>query len=73
MEDEEFERLENIQNLINDGYTVPREDLDWLVKQLRKQDTMLNLMAAQLTTPIHGKDWVLKYYKEEAEKRLCGK
>lgn len=73
MENEEFERLENIQNLLNEGNTVPRKELDWLIKQLRIQDTMINLMAPKLTAPIHDEDWVKKYYKEEAEKRLCGK
>lgn len=71
MEEEEFERLEKIQFMINEGYTMPNEDLEWMVKKLRLQDTMLNLMAGNLTAPVHNKEWVLKYYKEEAEKRLC--
>lgn len=73
MEDEEFEKLEKIEFLIRDGYEIQHEDLEWLVKQLRLQDTMLNLMLPKLTAPIHDEDWVRKYYKEEAKKRLCMK
>lgn len=73
MEDEDFERLERIEFIIRDGYEVPHEDLEWMTKQLRLQDTMLNLMAPKLTAPIHDEEWVKKYYKEEAKKRLCMK
>ena len=71
MGDEEFERLEKINYQINNGYEVQQEDLKWMVEQLRIQDTMINIMASNLTTPIHGEDWVKKYYKEEAKERLC--
>ncbi len=71
MEDEEFEKLERIKFLIDNGYEIPHEDLDWMVRQLRIQDTMINIMAPQLTAPVHDEKWVKKYYKEEAEKRLC--
>lgn len=29
---------------------------------------MIDLMAEQLTTPIHSKEWVINYYKKEIEK-----
>lgn len=73
MEDEDFERLEKIEFCIRDGYEILPEDLKWMVNQLRLQDTMLNLMTPKLTAPIHDEEWVKKYYKEEAKKRLCMK
>lgn len=73
MENEEYERLEEIQFLVNEGCNISREDLDWIIHITRRLDTMTNLMVGKLTTPIHGEDWILKYYKEEAEKRICGK
>lgn len=73
MEDEDFKRLEKIEFCIRDGYEVLPEDLKWMVNQLRLQDTMLNLMTPKLTAPIHNEEWVKKYYKEEAKKRLCMK
>lgn len=73
MDEEDFERLEKIKYMIDKGYIILKEDLEWMVKKLKIQDTMINLMAPQLTTPIHGMDWVKKYYEKEAEKRICGK
>lgn len=73
MDEEEFERLEKIISMLNEGYTIPNEDLEWMIYKLRVQDTMINLMASNLTSPINSTDWVKKYYKEEAEKRICGK
>ena len=71
MEDEDFERLEMIQFTIKDGYEILPEDLEWLINQLKIHDTMINLMAPRLTSPVNDADWVKKYFKEEAEKRLC--
>lgn len=74
MENEEFERLEAIQNLVEENHSlITQDDLKWMIHTLRVQDTMLNLMATKITTPINGKEWVLKYFKEEAESRLCGR
>lgn len=33
-----------------------------------KKDKLINLMAEQLTTPLHSKEWVIDYYKREIEK-----
>lgn len=73
MDEEDFERLEKIKYMIDKGYIILKEDLEWMVQKLRIQDTMINLMTPQLTTPIHGMDWVKEYYEKEAEKRICGK
>ena len=33
-----------------------------------KKDKLINILAEQLTTPIHSKEWVIDYYKREIEK-----
>ena len=33
-------------------------------KQLREKEKIIDLMAEQLTTPIHSKEWVKEYYKK---------
>lgn len=35
---------------------------------LGDRDRMINKMAEQLTTPIHDKEWVIKYYERENKK-----
>ena len=35
---------------------------------IRKKDKIINLMAEQLTTDIHSKEWVIDYYEREVEK-----
>ena len=32
-----------------------------------KKDKIIDLMAEQLTTPIHSKEWVINYYEREIE------
>jgi len=32
---------------------------------IEKQSKMIDLMAEQLTSPINGKEWVIKYYEKE--------
>ena len=34
---------------------------------LGDRDRMINKMAEQLTTPIHDKEWVIKYYEKESK------
>lgn len=33
-----------------------------------KKDKLINILAEQLTTPVHSKEWVIDYYKREIEK-----
>lgn len=73
MSDEEFQILEKINFKLINNYEVLNEDVSWLINQLKLRDTMINLMVPKLTAPINSEEWVKKYYKEEAEKRICGK
>ncbi len=34
---------------------------------IEKLSKMIDLMAEQLTSPINGKEWVIRYFKEKAE------
>ena len=34
---------------------------------IEKQQTIIDLMAEQLTTPIHSKEWVIEYYIKKVE------
>ena len=47
------------------------EDLEMLYKgcqiELEKKDMIIALMAEQLTTPIHSKEWVIEYYTKKVE------
>ena len=38
-----------------------------LMSENKKQNKALHLMAEELTTPIHGVEWVVNYYLEKAE------
>lgn len=46
------------------SYTAPKEELE---KELEKKNKIIDLMAEQLTTPINGKEWVIKYWERKAE------
>ena len=52
----EFDRLEDLE-----------DDTDMLKFELKKKNKMIDLMAEDLTTPIHDKKWVKKYYEEKVE------
>lgn len=36
--------------------------------EIEKKDLLINILAEQLTTPIHSKEWIIDYYKKEIEK-----
>ncbi len=37
--------------------------------EIEKKDNIIALMAEQLTTPIHSKEWVIEYYTKEVEEK----
>lgn len=41
---------------------------DDVIEEIKKKDKIINLMAEQLTTDIHSKEWVIDYYEREVEK-----
>ena len=37
------------------------------IKESQEKDKIIDLMSEQLTTPIHGKEWVKEYYERKAK------
>ena len=64
------EELELYQNRVKQFNTI--------LSILNEKDKMINLMADYLTTPIHGKEWVKKYFEDKVKEEknnegLCKK
>ena len=53
------EELELYQNRVKQFNTI--------LSMLNEKDKMINLMADYLTTPIHGKEWVKRFFEEKAK------
>lgn len=47
---------------------ILRDDIHNYIEEIEKQDKIIDLMAEQLTTPVHSKEWVIDFYKREIEK-----
>lgn len=56
--------LKNLRDTQADLYEANHRIADLLLI-LGDRDRMINKMAEQLTTPIHDKEWVIKYYEKE--------
>lgn len=54
------EELELYQNRIKQFNTI--------LSMLEEQDKIIDLMSEYLTTPIHGKEWVKKYFEDKVKK-----
>lgn len=58
--------LQELENTKADLYEANNRIADLLLI-LGDRDRMINKMAEQLTTPIHDKEWVIKYYEKESK------
>ena len=58
--------LQELENTKADLYEANNRITDLLLI-LGDRDRMINKMAEQLTTPIHDKEWVIKYYEKESK------
>lgn len=58
--------LQELENTKADLYESNHRITDLLLI-LGDRDRMINKMAEQLTTPIHDKEWVIKYYEKESK------
>lgn len=38
-----------------------------LKEQIRLKNKQIDLMAEHLTTPVHSKEWVIKYFEEKVK------
>lgn len=51
----------------NIGIPVYISDLKNVLSMLEEKEKINDLMAEQLTTPIHNKEWVKEYYERKAK------
>lgn len=58
--------LQELENTKADLYESNNRITDLLLI-LGDRDRMINKMAEQLTTPVHNKEWVIKYYEKESK------
>ena len=58
--------IKELKNVQTDLYEANHRITDLLLI-LGDRDRMINKMAEQLTTPIHDKEWVIKYYEERCK------
>ena len=42
-------------------------DIKEVLSELDKKENTINLMAEQLTTPVHSKKWVIDYFTNKVE------
>ena len=59
-------KLFHLKNPQSDLYEANNRIADLLLI-LGDRDRMINKMSEQLTTPIHDKEWVIKYYERESK------
>lgn len=72
MTKEQEESIEKIKRQIlieecgkNIGIPVFISDLKNILAMLKEKDKQIDLMSEQLTTPIHDKKWIKKYYENK--------
>lgn len=73
MTKEQEESLEKLKRQIlieecgkNIGMPVFISDLKNVLAMLEEKDKIIDLMAEQLTTPVHDKEYVKQYFKNKA-------
>lgn len=49
----------------NIGIPVYISELETVLSMLKEKDKQIDLMSEQLTTPIHDKKWIKKYYENK--------
>lgn len=43
------------------------DDIQEILDLLKEKDKKIDLMSEQLTTPIHGKEWVKEYFERKVK------
>ena len=76
MTNEQEKSLEKIKRQIlleegrkNIGIPVFISDLKNVLALIEEKDKQIDLMSEQLTTPIHDKNWVKKYYEKKVKEK----
>ena len=55
-------------------YIVDKADevniaIETVLSLIEQKDKQIDLMSEQLTTPIHGKEWVKEYYERKSKEK----
>ena len=64
---------ENLKGYLNwlktNGFSMAKNDeaIQIILSELDKKENTINLMAEQLTTPVHSKKWVIDYFTNKVE------
>ena len=58
--------LQELENTKADLYEANKRITDLLLT-LGDRDRMINKMSEKLTTPVHDKEWVIKYFEMECK------
>ena len=67
---------ENLKGYLNwlktKGFSMAENDeaIQIILSELDKKDKIINLMAEQLTTPVHSKKWVIEYFTNKVEEDI---
>lgn len=67
---------ENLKGYLNwlktNGFSMAENDeaIQIILSELDKKDKIINLMAEQLTTPVHSKKWVIEYFTNKVEEDI---
>ena len=56
-------RVKEVKKL--EKYSLYKEEFSRLNKQLQNKDKIIDLMAEQLTTPVHDKEYVKQYFENK--------
>lgn len=68
-EQEAIDALKEHKKLIDKKYLKARNSkaIEVVLNAIKEKDKIIDLMAEQLTTPIHSKEWVKEYYKRRTK------
>ena len=58
-------RVKEVKQLTK--YSLYKKEFSTLNEHLKKKDKIIDLMAEELTTSIHSKEWVKDYYERKSE------
>lgn len=63
---EYLEQCNPFSDLVNE-VRLDNKSIEIVLSMLEEKDKQIDLMAEQLTTPIHGKEWIKKYYENKVK------
>ena len=49
--------------------SIEQAQIKWLQQQIEERDKIIDLMANDLATDYHSKEWVINYYMEKVNER----